>query len=251
MKTEPVDTTVDEISQRLVGSLGPALTTAIEEALAKGAPEPKPTADVGQESPFITAMNEALAKAGGELAHDQVVVVGQDGIPSISTAVQVADDIRMAELGATAIGAFATNIDQAAPLNIPAGSILVGGLSGIVAGEVIDGLVAPKGADGGVSANNILVKLGAIAVITTQGKKLMGQKSANFAVAALGVQVVSDFLPIDQWVDKIVGFVGKATGTPPAGGGTAAAVEQWLGQAGRVAQDPPNVMEMDPLAGEV
>lgn len=104
------------------------------------------------------------------------------------------------------------SLNSAFPM-VPLGSIAFGTTLGIVAGEVIDGLVAPRTAIGTINMANLATKLILGGIIVTLGKSIMTPVGALFAVGILGGQVLADILPLDKWVDWILGLFQKKTTT--------------------------------------
>lgn len=100
-------------------------------------------------------------------------------------------------------------IEKAIPKigGVELGSIGIGGITGLILGEVIDGFVPPDDEEGNTNMANILAKSAGAFIVATQGKRLMSPTAANFAAGILVIQVLRDVLPLDQWIDKLVGWV--------------------------------------------
>ena len=114
------------------------------------------------------------------------------------------------------LGAVEGPINNVWP-TIPFGSIAVGGSVGRTVGELLDGLVPPRTADGKVNFANIAGKGGGMLVLSMWGSKLMSRTGVIIAVAMLGMQVLTDLLPLDKWVMSIVNWFRKLFGQSPMG----------------------------------
>ena len=98
------------------------------------------------------------------------------------------------------------------PLNgifpaIPLGSIVAGSVPGVIAGEVVDAFVSPFNADGKPNITNAAVKAALAYGVATYGKKYASKQTITFAVAALGVQVISDYVDLRKLAGRIVGLL--------------------------------------------
>ena len=87
---------------------------------------------------------------------------------------------------------------------IPLGSIAVGGLVGLIAGEVIDGVVSPTTDEGGVNPANIGVKVVVAGGLWFVGRRAMSKQAVLFGITVLGIQVLADMLPLDRVVNWFV-----------------------------------------------
>lgn len=120
-------------------------------------------------------------------------------------------------------------LDSLGGLNIPFGSVLVGAIPGVIAGDVIDGLVPPRTATGEVNWLNPGLKAGAAWIGVQYGRAFLGSTGAMFFAGTLALQAMSQLLPLDKIVAQIVGvFQRKETSAATP---TAAAANAWLGQA--------------------
>lgn len=88
------------------------------------------------------------------------------------------------------------------------GSIVFGAIPGAVVGEVIDGLVPVRTAGGEINLVNVLVKGAAAWGGVKYGRKIVGAHAAGFFAGAIGLQVAAELLPLDRWVDALVGKLG-------------------------------------------
>lgn len=116
---------------------------------------------------------------------------------------------RTAIMGQPAIAGFVNTLDGIGGLDIPWGAVLFGALPGAVVSEVIDGLMPAHNADGSINFINLLTK-GAAAWAGVQfGPQLIGRRASQFFAGGLILFVLSDFLPIDQWVANLRGLFGR------------------------------------------
>lgn len=135
------------------------------------------------------------------------VLVQQDGKWITATPDSIYDGIHDARMERGLLGAIETPINRATrQFNVDVGSVLVGGVSGLVLGEVIDGFVSPQSDTGGVNFANVLAKGIGIAGFTMFGKQLMSPAGVAAGVTILSLQVLADILPLDRLVGNIVGF---------------------------------------------
>ena len=120
---------------------------------------------------------------------------------------------RTAVMGQPAIAGFVNTLDGIGGLDIPWGAVLFGALPGAIVSEVIDGLMPAHNADGSINFMNLGVK-GLVAWAGVQfGPQLVGRRASQFFAGGLILFVLSDFLPIDQWVANLRGLFGRtATG---------------------------------------
>ena len=158
---------------------------------------------------------------------DQVVTMGQDGSYELADRSEIALEQIEAEMR-QAITAPIESSFNGFVTGLPIGSIGVGGTTGLVVGEVVDGLVSVHkldangalvlNADGNPELNfaNPIVK-GVLAVGLSQfGGQVMSKQATLFAVGVLGVQILTDLLPIDGLVDRIVDLFNR-NGTAEGG----------------------------------
>ena len=113
---------------------------------------------------------------------------------------------------------------------LPLGSVLVGGVTGIVVGNVLDAVMAPKTLDGKVNFTNVAVKAGAMVVLSMYGGKVMSGTGVLIAIGILGAQIVGDLFEAQlrkliNWLKSIFGKKASvnlrvdATQTPSGLGG--------------------------------
>ena len=136
----------------------------------------------------------------------------------------------MAEFNAmNPIANVAGQLDRAVA-GIPVGSALIGGFGGILTAEIIDGFVPPTGDDGKSNPVNGLVKVGAAWGTMAFLQPHIGRTGAIVMAASLVYTVARDFIPLDEWIQKIVSKIKGAQQanrfSKRGGGGAAAALTQ-------------------------
>ena len=91
---------------------------------------------------------------------------------------------------------------------VPVLGIAVGGLVGMTVGHLIDGLFPPTSSGSlGFSVTNVGLKVGAMVALGAWGPgSFIGTVGTTVAIGLLGIQLLSDILPFDQWIQKIVSF---------------------------------------------
>ena len=91
---------------------------------------------------------------------------------------------------------------------VPVLGIAVGGLVGMTLGQLIDGLFPPTtSGDLGFSVTNVGLKVGAMVALGAFGPgSFIGSVGTTVAIGLLGVQLLSDILPFDEWIQKVVNF---------------------------------------------
>ena len=172
-------------------------------------------AQVEQESadPIMASLRQHIEAHGvpesGELLRREEN--GSWARASLSDHVEQQVEARMAMGGL--LTAVETPLNGVFPgINVPFGSILVGGTTGIVLGELIDGLVAPLNDAGNVNPANVAVKIGVMVGVGALGKHLMTKTGVIVAVGVLGAQLFADILPLDKVVDWFKGLLPSKNG---------------------------------------
>ena len=190
-----------------------ALHEELEEK-GKAAPAQVAQAFKPPEDPVLAALalfsheSKAAPKAG------EFIRIGDAGNVEVLTKAAV---LAQASMSQGVLGGVVDTLDNVKIFNmaLPLGSAIIGLPLGTIVGEVIDGLAPPKSATGGVNAMNLVAKGVGVWGTLQFGPKIIGDRASQFAVAAILVQVASQFLPLDQWVSQIVGAVrgaGKTVG---------------------------------------
>lgn len=108
--------------------------------------------------------------------------------------------------------AFVQQLDNIGGLDVPWGSILVGGVSGAVVGELVDGFLPLRTDDDKLNPLNPLVKIGVAAVGTRVVDGQFGRSAAILFAGALGVQVLATILPLDEAVASVIDWFGGLFG---------------------------------------
>ena len=176
-------------------------------------------AKMGQDPPApapsetgLARLNEwAIARGDRPLGDDELIHITPDGV-EVYSADQVREHAVMRQAGV--IGAALT-LDEIGGLNIPFGSVLLGGFPGIIVGDIIDGFIQPIDVNGNVAWGNLLTK-GAVAAGGAMFlPRWLGDRPAMFFAGALVIQMLSDMLPLDRLSAWVVGMFSR--------GGTAGA----------------------------
>lgn len=220
----------DNISARVVEQVTAAL------AQAKPAPDPAPTdlAIYELKDPVNAALHQwsvTRDKANQTLKKADVVVFGENGsVDVVSREDIVRQDQEIAKQNQPALAGVVGQLDGALGAGIPWGSVLIGAVPGAVAGEIIDGFVSPRNADGSVSFFNLVVKGGTAALSMQVLPQLIGKRASTFFAGALALQVLADFLPLDRIVNASVDGIKNLFGGFGGGGGV-------VDQANKVVQE--------------
>lgn len=143
----------------------------------------------------------------------QVIQLKQDGSVELISNDELERRLQQAEMNQVSAAGFIGNLDgatSAIPIvgKIPFGSILFGAVPGALVSEVVDGLMAPRNADGSLNFMNLGAKVLIAGVGATFGRRFIGNKAAGFFAAGLLIFVAADFLPVDQWVARLVSSLG-------------------------------------------
>ena len=107
------------------------------------------------------------------------------------------------EMGAGMLGGL-DSIDHKLPF--PFVSVAVGGIGGLLFGEVVDLFAAPKDAAGKTNFINVAVKGAAVLGVASMGRRYLGNTGAMAFGTVLVAQVAADMLPIADWAAKIKGW---------------------------------------------
>ena len=199
---EQIAGSVTELSQHL--------TKDILEAMDQGATKPVPVTEPPKD-PLMASLEQFIEARRGQMPGEgQVIEYQPDGSFITRTRQEIAAENLKAEMKATNFGSIAADLDGAFGQNVPWGSVLVGAVPGVFVGEVIDGLVSPLNDLGETNYTNVVVKVAVAVAGASFGKQLIGNRAAMFFAGSLLVQVLADLLPLDTWVDKIVGMLSPA-----------------------------------------
>lgn len=142
----------------------------------------------------------------------QVIHLKQDSSVELISNAEMELRLQEAEMNQPSAAGLVSTLDGAAsaiPIvgAIPWGSIIFGAVPGALVSEVVDGLMAPRNADGSVNFMNLGVKAVIAGVGVTFGKRLVGTKAAGFFAAGIGIFILADLLPVDQWVEQLTGLL--------------------------------------------
>lgn len=148
-------------------------------------------------------------------------------------------EIETAEAGAAILAPLTKPLNNILP-GFKVGSAVLGGGIGLITGELIDGVAPPRDASGNINVKNILLRVGVGAGLIQFGGKVMTRDTRNAVLIVLVTQTLADFLPIDEWVAKLRGWLrlGGAGGSGAAAQARAVAAtrQQASLSAGRVEQ---------------
>lgn len=163
-----------------------------------------------QQKEFAGYLAELLqASPKGEVAETKTAEQHQEAVPQ-DDEVQVLkkSDFAPAQME-QGLGSLTAGLDRSIPFDIPLASILVGGLGGLVVGDVIDGFAPPRGADGKLNFVNVGVKALAVAAAfhPRLGRRYFGDKPSMVLGVVLAIGLLGDLLPLDQWVAGVTGAV--------------------------------------------
>lgn len=169
-----------------------------------------PQAQEASETPTVWAEVANLledAAPGSVIAHNGVEV----RLPASASEGDGGSDGETAEMAQAILAPYER---QLVVNGIPVGSIVVGGVTGVVAAEVINGLVDRYAADSTVddlkpNFANVAWKAGAIFGLQFFGQRVMSRSGVLTAQAVIAAQVFTDVFPLDKAIDKIVGWFDK------------------------------------------
>ena len=195
MGDEKSTVTLDELSTRLAADVGEAVANGLkahEENRLPGTIEEWAAKMENVPSQFYGMVQVK----GGKLAIAEI-----EDKPDEEEKAE--DEVETVEMGGFT-GVIERPINSLIP-NVQLGSLAVGGFTGLLVSELVDGFV-PAGT-GGQYGSSLAKALAAI-LVKQSGKALVSQSSANVAATVMLVQVLAEILPIDQWVAQITSRVG-------------------------------------------
>ncbi len=182
-KTLTLDQLLDGIGQRLDTVLARRLESW-QPSLPGPDPQPSPGPSVQ------AAMGQALSPADGSAAEEQY----------------------MAQMGLRQLtGPVERPLNGLLP-NFQLGSVVIGGATGLIAGELVDGIVAPGQPGASISWGNLALKGATALGLAYYGKNIMSQRAAQFAAGVLVLQMVADVVPLDQWIQQFKDWLKKTFG---------------------------------------
>lgn len=195
-----------QLSSMIEGALSSALETRFGSS--QGVADPNAaTLALEPTHPSLRALHAWTLDGGTQpVRDDQVILLNQDGVEILD-----ADefDRRYAMMGQPALAGTISQLNGLGGFDIPWGDVLFGALPGAIVSEVVDGLMAPRNADGSVNFQNLAIK-GVIAGVGVQfGAQFVGKRTAQFFAGGLVLFILADLLPIDQWVARIIGFFNR------------------------------------------
>ena len=183
-------------------------------AAAKPADKPNPLSTL----PWQVNLGQSMLKWSEAPKSGQVIEILKDGSVKLLPAGAVMG------AGGGLLGVVENPINNLWPA-LPLGSILVGGLTGVFAGELIDGFVPPKTSTGTVNFMNVGVKGGAIVALAIWGPSLMSRTGTIIAAGLLGIQILVDVLPVGKWMLALINMIRKLFGKPPLTGPPTPAIQ--------------------------
>ena len=135
-------------------------------------------------------------------------------------------------------------IDRFSIGDVKVGHALLGGATATVISEIISG-VAPGLGGGAISGNIVagVLKIGAAGLFGRALSGVVGKQSADAAMLFLAYDAMRDIIPIDVWINQLLGRAGMAAsqGSPyvpvnpsniNVGNGAATEVSAWLSSKG-------------------
>lgn len=103
-------------------------------------------------------------------------------------------------------------------LPFPLVQVGIGGLAGLLVGEMLDGFAAPK-QGGKVNIANVISKGIAVMAVVGPGRRWLGTTGAMAFGTVLTVQVLADVLPVSEWAANLKRML--PSGMPKAKAGLA------------------------------
>ena len=183
----------------LFEGLGAATSKSLEESVNKLVAEMK------QDDPDPTAT--ALVAKMEQAKDNPVITRLEDGTWDVRSMADLRAEQEALEHQQALLGGIASGLDNSLGLNVPWGSIAVGGGLGLITAEIVDGLWPAEANAQGVmrpTGINMVIKAGLAVTATGFAKRWLGAKPAGFFAAVLILDLVSDFLPLDQWAHNVV-----------------------------------------------
>jgi hypothetical protein len=202
--------TLEDVRKEIGSSLNSAIE-AIDWASKLGLPA-EPVAPMAQDTPALpeafSNLNSWMQNRGEHpLGDDEVLRFKGDQVEVLTAS----DFARMRQGGAVA--GVVSDLDNVTKYDIPFGSVIFGLVPGAVTGEVIDGLLPLRNGDGTLNIANPVAK-GAVGVAgAIFADRLVGRRAAGFFVGALALQVFSDAVPLDRFVNWAVRQLRRSNGT--------------------------------------
>lgn len=114
------------------------------------------------------------------------------------------------------LGSIAEPIDKNLPY--PLVQVGLGGIAGLLVGELVDGFAMPK-VGGRMNFANVIAKGAAVMVAAGPARQFLGNIGAMAFGTVLVVQVAADLLPVSEWatnLKKMLPTGGSTGGTAPA-----------------------------------
>jgi len=198
---------VDRVVAQLLPKLAPTL------GANAGVVTPANTAYDQQPQDTRPSWQQALDGIEDGISPGALLVLGQDHTWSSPTS-SLMKGLGM-DMGAA--GGWLNAIES--PLNrieigpLPLGTIVIGGATGLIIGELVDQFFAPRTAAGGINYINLGVKAGAIFALGMFGRQLMSTGSVLLAAGIMGAQIIADVLPLSRLTDWILSLFGRTPAT--------------------------------------
>lgn len=190
-----------EFADLLGARIDAAFSKHLPTATLKQDPEPTTAPK------WVSELSELMQNKADGIDAGEVLLRQEDGSMVLRPRKDLDREANYAVMGQVSIADAASQLDGALGVGIPWGSILLGAIPGAVVGEVIDGLLPPRNAKGELNFANLGVKGVIAAGAASFGPDLIGKTPAMLFVGALGVQMLSDILPLDRWVRNIIDFI--------------------------------------------
>lgn len=208
----PATLSLEEVGTSITDSILAAFETKYGDGLKaptalvkQDDPNPKPAAAPTYLDPAAKALAEWLPTQ--HIPDGSLIDMNQDrpGEFSMVTPLQIIERAQAVEMGASFTGVIENPLNRVIP-NVRLGEIAVGGFSGLLIGELIDGLVTDRN-------TNVVIKSVTAVALASMRAVVVSKGAMTFAAGVLLVQVLSDVLPIDRWIMRVIGTFRGTTAT--------------------------------------
>lgn len=237
--------TLTERDQAFIEGIAKGIADAVQPHPVK--PEPKP--ETSPEPTVNLAQLIQSAAPGSRFKIGDVEISAAEANKPEPAGEDDSKEPKVAEQHAALLRPLERPFSGVSFAGVDVGPLAIGGLTGIIGAEVINGITPRKEAapTGGLTVNwkNAGAKLAAVAAIGSFGDQIMSKNSRIVAGGILAAQAIQDILPVDNWVNWIVNQVNP----PPAGTTTTAQHRVAAHQSRRSAPAGTNLGEVVSRAG--
>lgn len=188
------DVTMDDLVGRVVAGISSHLETQVAPVT-----EMAQTDLFGDIADHLRAARTAPADLSGSVLEE---INGEWRSRPMS---EVSEELAIAEMGQGILVQLEKPFNNLVP-NVKMGSIVLGGVGGLLVGEVLDGFITPRTDEDKTNPTNVIAKVAVAVGFASFGNKIATQQAANAAAVVLVTQVAADILPIDKWIDTVMGF---------------------------------------------